>query len=51
MLRCKQLGLTMEELDYFTVGRIFDLLIEQHNDRENWPIKGNGAMMRQNFMH
>lgn len=41
----------MDELDYFTVGRIFDLLIEQHNDRENWPIIGDGAMLRQNFMH
>lgn len=49
-MRCKQLGFTLEELDFFTVGRVIDLLIEQHNDGQQWPIMGNGAMLRQHFM-
>ena len=40
----------MNELDCFTVGRIIDLLIEQHNDAQQWPVKGDGAMLRQHFM-
>lgn len=50
LLRCKQLGFSTEELDYYTVGQILDLLIEQHNDGEKWPIKGDGAMLRGMFM-
>ena len=50
-LRCKQLGFSMEELDFVTVGRVLDLCIEQHNDHEKWPVKGDGAMLRQMFMH
>ena len=41
----------MEELDFVTVGRVLDLCIEQHNDHEKWPVKGDGAMLRQMFMH
>jgi len=50
LLRCKQLGFSIDELDYFTVGRIWDLYIEKHNDEQKWPVKGDGSMLRQMFM-
>lgn len=50
MLRCKQLGFSIDELDYFTVGRIMDFYIEAHNDKQQWPVKGDGAMLRNMFM-
>lgn len=39
MLRCAQLGLSDEALESMTMGMVYDLLIEQANDRENYPIK------------
>ena len=50
MLRCKQLGFNIDELDFFTVGRIWDMYIEKHNDEQKWPIKGDGSMLRQMFL-
>lgn len=39
MLRCFKLGLSVEALDEFEVGMIYDLLIEEQNDNVNYPIK------------
>ncbi|MCQ2369392.1 MAG: hypothetical protein MJ007_02815 [Paludibacteraceae bacterium] len=39
VLRALQLGIKFEELDYFTVGEIYDLITESGNDREEWDRK------------
>lgn len=37
LLRCKQLGLSMTELDMLTIGLINDMFIEHENDDyEDW---------------
>ena len=38
MLRCAQLGLSDEALAGMTVGMVYDLLTEQANDMENYPV-------------
>lgn len=43
MLRCAQLGLSDEALADMTVGMIYDMLIEQANDREEYPYKATQA--------
>ncbi len=39
MLRIKELGLTIPELEYITVGDVLDMLIERGNDNEEWEYK------------
>ena len=39
MLRIKELGLTIQELEYITVGDVLDMLIERGNDNEEWEYK------------
>ena len=39
MLRCVELGLSEEALREMTVGMVFDMMIEQLNDQENYPYK------------
>ncbi len=39
MLRAKNLGLSLEELCYLTIGEIVDMCIEQGNDNEEWAYK------------
>lgn len=36
LLRCKQLGLSMTELDLLTIGLINDMFCERERDDENW---------------
>ncbi len=40
MLRCAELGLSLDLLDHMTVGMVYDMLIEKGNDREKYPYKG-----------
>ena len=40
MLRCAELGLSLELLDQMTVGMVYDMLIERSNDRETYPYLG-----------
>lgn len=40
MLRCAELGLSLELLDQMTVGMVYDMLIEKANDREKYPYQG-----------
>jgi hypothetical protein len=35
-LRCKQLGLTFEELDMISSGMVWDMLTEMSNDNEEY---------------
>ena len=39
MLRCAELGLSDEALSSMDIGMVYDLLIEQANDREKYPYK------------
>lgn len=36
LLRCKEIGLTMADLDELTVGMIFDIFAEKSNDSWEW---------------
>lgn len=38
LLRCKQLGLSMTELDLLTIGLINDMFCERERDDEKWSI-------------
>lgn len=38
LLRCKQLGLSIEELDCLSCGMVWDLIIEKDNDTYDYPI-------------
>ncbi len=37
LLRCKQLGLSMQELELLTIGLIDDMFIERENDDFDYP--------------
>lgn len=39
MLRCAELNLTDEALAGMTMGMVYDMLIEQGNDHEEYPYK------------
>ena len=49
MLRCAELGLSREDLDDFTIGMVFDLIIEKMNDLEKYPIKGKPGTLKDFF--
>lgn len=40
MLRCKQLGLTFEELNVLEEGEVMGMLVESANDKEKYREKG-----------
>lgn len=39
MLRCKDLGLSLPELDLITIGDVIDLLTEKMNDNFDYPVQ------------
>ena len=39
MLRCVGLGLSVNELDNYEIGMIYDMLTEQANDSYDYPLK------------
>jgi len=39
LLRAVQLGLSMEDLDYLTLGMVFDMMTERGNDEYEYPQK------------
>lgn len=41
MLRCKELGLSIFELDNLDFGLVVDMLIERNNDEYEYPIKAS----------
>ena len=49
MLRCAELGLCRDDLDQMTMGMVYDMLIEQGNDRETYPVKAAPGSMRNFF--
>ena len=46
MLRCAQLGLSDAALAGMDIGMVFDMLTEQANDGEDYPVKGTAADLR-----
>lgn len=41
LLRCKQLGLSMTELDLLTIGIVNDMFTEKENDTFDYPYKAS----------
>lgn len=39
MLRCKELGLSVSDLEEIEYGLVMDMLIEQGNDQYDYPYK------------
>lgn len=39
LLRCKQLGLSLTELDLLTIGMINDMFTEKENDAYDYPYR------------
>ncbi|MCI8581197.1 MAG: hypothetical protein HFH04_10725 [Dorea sp.] len=37
LLRCKQLGLSIDEMDCLSCGMVWDMLTEQSNDGYDYP--------------
>ncbi len=40
ILRAKQVGLSLDEIDSLTWGQVMDVIIESANDNYKYPIKG-----------
>ncbi|MFR3238077.1 MAG: hypothetical protein ACLTOU_06070 [Acutalibacter sp.] len=49
MLRCAELGLSGADLDDMTMGMVYDMLTEQANDREKYPIKAVPGSLKSFF--
>ena len=41
MLRCKELGLTIDELEHIDFGLVEDMLVEKSNDEYKYPYKAS----------
>lgn len=41
MLRCKQLGLTIDELENMDFGLVEDMMTEKDNDNFDYPVKAS----------
>ena len=39
MLRCARLGLSDEALSTMTMGMVYDMMTEEANDREEYPLE------------
>ncbi len=45
LLRCKQLGLSLTELDLLTIGIINDMFTEKENDSYDYPYRATQSDM------
>lgn len=43
MLRCLQVGLSLEELDLIEIGLVNDMFVEMSNDHAKWDYKATQA--------
>ena len=41
MLRCKEIGLSVDELEQLDFGLVNDMIIEQGNDQYDYPSKAS----------
>lgn len=49
MLRCAHFGLSDEALSTMTMGMVFDMLTEEGNDREEYPVEATQEDIRSFF--
>lgn len=49
MLRCAHFGLSDEALNNMTLGMVYDMMTEEGNDREEWPIEATQDDIRAFF--
>lgn len=49
MLRCAKLGLSDQALENMTMGMVYDMLIEEGNDREEYPYEATQDDIRSFF--
>jgi hypothetical protein len=40
ILRAKQVGFTIDEIDSLTWGQLMDVIVESANDNYKYPVKG-----------
>jgi hypothetical protein len=40
ILRAKQVGFTLDEIDSLTWGQLMDVIVESANDNYKYPVKG-----------
>lgn len=38
LLRCKEIGLSLSELDDLDIGMVFDMFTERANDSYDWAV-------------
>ena len=43
MLRCKELGLSYDELHHYSIGMVNDMLAEKANDHYDYPELANDS--------
>lgn len=41
MLRCKELGLSVADLEHIDTGLVWDMMTEQGNDQYQYPYKAS----------
>lgn len=49
MLRAKDVGLTIDEMDQLSTGMVMDVVIERGNDNEKYPKKGSASTFKAQF--
>lgn len=49
MLRCAHFGLSDADLETMTMGMVYDMLIEEGNDREQYPFEATQEDIRSFF--
>lgn len=49
LLRAAELGIRIEDLVYYTIGDIFDMVIERGNDHEEYPQEATSADIKRLF--
>lgn len=49
MLRCAQLGLSDDALNNMDLGMVYDMLIEEDNDKYEYPYKATQADIERYF--
>ena len=42
-LRCVQIGLSIGDLEYLSVGLVYDMIIERMNDNYDYPVLATQA--------
>lgn len=49
LLRVKDVGFNLDEIDRLTTGMVMDAIIEKGNDNEKYPKKGSAATFKAQF--